>query len=332
MTGERVRIGIVGAGRFSRSRVLPELRKAEGVEFVAVANSSRESTEAVAREFGVGRAADDWRDVVSAPDVDVLYNGTQAPLHRDVLLAALESDKHVLTLNPLAATSAEAGELADAAAARPALKVRHYLAFPAGPYTREDELVRRLLAAGEIGQVHQAFLYWHTPFLAAGSYFEVVNRWLGTHRRILATRKQAEVDGNRMSAAVVLAELESGAMVTYSHSTFLATPLQQPRAEIAGDRGTLIVRAVRGAGDSVFLARPGDAAPQPVPVPGDLAEAWADERTVPVEQQYVAWVRGGSEPSPVLLTFDEGLRNLEFADAFVASSRQGGVWVDLPAH
>ena len=332
MAREGVRIGIVGAGRFSRARVLPELQKAGGVEFVAVANSSSESSEAVALEFGVGRVAADWRDVVSASDIDVLYNGTQAPLHRDVLLAALESDKHVLTLNPLAATSAEAKELADAAAARPALKARDFLAFPAGPYTREDELVRRLLAAGEIGEVHQAFFHWHTPFLAAGSYFEVLNRWLGTHRRILATRKQAEVDGSRLSAAVILAELESGAIATYSHSTFLAAPAQQPRAEIAGEKGTLIVRAVRGAGDSVFLAKPGDAAPQPVPVPDDLKDAWADERTVPVERQFVDWIRGGPEPSPVLLTFEEGLRNLEFSEAFVASSRQGGVWVELPAH
>ncbi len=332
MAIERVRVGIVGAGRFSRARVLPELKKAAGVEFVAIANSSNESSEAAASQLGVGRVAADWREVVSAPDVDLVYNGTQAPPHRDVILAALESDKHVLTLNPLAASSAEAAELVAAAAARPSLKTRQFHAFPAGPYTREDELVRRLLTGGEIGEVHQALFYWHTPFLAAGSYFEVLNRWLGTHRRILATRKQAEVDGNRMAAAVVLAELESGALVTYSHTTFLATAVQHPRVEIAGDKGTLIVRATRDAGDSVFLAKPGDSAPQPVPVPDDLKTAWADERVLPVEEQFADWIRGGAEPSLVLLPFEEGLRNLEFADAFVASSRQGGAWVDLPAH
>jgi predicted dehydrogenase len=332
MPSDSVKIGIVGAGRYSRARVLPELKKVPGVEFSAVANSSNESSAALARDFGVARVAEDWRDVVSASDVDVLYNGTQAPMHRDVLLAAIEAGKHVLTMNPVAASSAEARELTDAVAAHPNLKVRGYLAFPAGPYTREDQLVLRLLAAGEIGTVHHAAFSWNTPFLAAGSYFEVLNRWLGAHKRVLAVRKQSELDGTRLSAAIVLAELASGAYVTYSHSTFTAEGAHQPRVELSGDKGTLVVHARREPGESVYLAKRGESTLQPVPIPADLQAAWDDQRVVPVEEQYVNWIRGGPEPSPVLLTFDQGLQNLEFADAFVASSRQGGTWVEMPVH
>ncbi len=332
MADDAVRIGIVGAGRYSRNRVLPEIKKVPGVEFVAVANSSTESSEAIARDFGVGRVAARWQDIVSATDVDLLFNGTQAPVHRDVLLGALEAGKHVLTMNPVAATSEEAKELVDAAAARPELKVRVFLAFPAGPYTREDELVTRLLSAAEIGTVHQASFDWHTPFLAAGSYFEVLNRWLGTHRRVLAVRKQAEVDGSRLAGAVVLAELASGAQVTYSHSTFAAEGVRNPRVELLGERGTLVVKARTDPGESVFIAKRGETTLQPVPVPADLQAVWTDKRVVPVEEQFINWIKGGPKPSPVLLTFQKGLENLEFADAFVASSRQGGVWVDMPAH
>ena len=332
MADDVVRIGIVGAGRYSRNRVLPELRKVPGVEFVSVANSSTESSEALAKDFGVGRVAAGWQDVVSATDVDVVFNGTQAPVHRDVLMAALEADKHVLTMNPVAATSQEAKELVDAADARPNLKVRDFHAFPAGPYSREDELVRRLLANDEIGTVHQASFYWHTPFLAAGSYFEVLNRWLGAHRRVLAVRKQAEVDGARLAGAVVLAELASGTQVTYSHSTFTAEGVRNPRVELHGERGTLVVLARNDPGESVLIAKRGGSALDPVAVPPDLQAAWADERVVPVEEQFINWIKGGPEPDPILLTFQKGLENLEFADAFVASSRQGGVWVDMPAH
>ena len=81
-----------------------------------------------------------------------------------------------------------------------------------------------------------------------------------------------------------------------------------------------------------MIAKRGESTLQPVGVPSDLQAAWADERVVPVEAQFINWIKGGPEPDPVLLTFQKGLENLEFADAFVASSRQGGVWVDMPAH
>ncbi|MDA1096978.1 MAG: Gfo/Idh/MocA family oxidoreductase [Chloroflexi bacterium] len=332
MSTQPVRIGIVGAGRFSRARVIPELKKVPGVELVAIANSSRESSERVAAELGVKRVAADWAEVVSSPDVDLVYNGTQAPQHRDVLMAALEANKHVLTLNPLSMTAAEGRELVAAANARPHLKARDYLAFPHGPYTREDALVLQILASGEIGTVRQATFAWYTPFLAAGSYFEVLNRWLGTHKRILAVRKQDEVDGKRLSAATVIAELASGALVTYAHSTYVTEGARTPRVEIHGDAGTLIVHAQPTGRDSVFIVKNGSKSPEPVSIPQRLAAFWDDPRFVPVEAQFVEWLRGGPEPSPVLLKFEEGMRNLEFAEAFVASSRQGGVWVDMPVH
>ena len=114
-TGSTIRIGLVGAGRFSQARVVPELEKVPGVTFVAVANNSVESTARVADRFNVPVQASSWQDVVSSPDVDLVFNGTQAPQHRDILLGALENDKHLLTLNPLAMTGAEGREIVAAA-------------------------------------------------------------------------------------------------------------------------------------------------------------------------------------------------------------------------
>ena len=330
---QRIRIGVVGAGRFSRVRLLPELKKVPGVELVVVANSGQESSDRVAQEFGIPKAVADWREVVSSPDVDMVFNGTQAPQHHDILLAALENDKHILTLNPLVMTAEEGRELVQAADARPHLKLRSFLAFPSGPYTREDEMVRRLLASDEIGTVHQALFVWHTPFLAAGSYFEVLNRWLGAHKRVLAVRKQVEVGDRRVSAATVLAELHNGTLITYSHSTFVAEGARTPRVELYGEKGTLVVHGYpANVRESVFIAKGDDKTLQPVPIPADLSADWEDPRHLPVEEQYLQWVQGGPEPSPTLLTFEEGLKNLEFAEAFVASSRQGGVWVEMPQH
>ena len=76
MSDRPIRMGFVGAGRNTRSRHIPGLQKQPGVEFVAVANRSRESGERVAKEFGIRRVEADWRDVVRAPDVDAVCIGT----------------------------------------------------------------------------------------------------------------------------------------------------------------------------------------------------------------------------------------------------------------
>ena len=47
-----------------------------GIELAAVANRTKESGERVAREFGIARVYDDWRDLVRAPDVDAICIGT----------------------------------------------------------------------------------------------------------------------------------------------------------------------------------------------------------------------------------------------------------------
>ena len=99
MTRKRkpIRIGLVGAGDNTRRKHIPGLLAQEGVELVAVANRRRESSERVARDYGIARVCDDWREVVDADDLDAIVIGTWPYLHCPVTLAALATGKHVLT-------------------------------------------------------------------------------------------------------------------------------------------------------------------------------------------------------------------------------------------
>ena len=67
-----------------------------------------------------------------------------------------------------------------------------------------------------------------------------------------------------------------------------------------------------------------------MPVPDDLRQPFEDERHVNIEEQFLGWVMGGAEPTPLLLTLQHGLQSTDAAEAFVASMRQGGAWVDMP--
>jgi predicted dehydrogenase len=69
---DAVRVGIVGAGANTRPRHVPGLRALAGIEIVSVCNRSRESSERVAREFGIPRVARDRREVVEADDTEAV--------------------------------------------------------------------------------------------------------------------------------------------------------------------------------------------------------------------------------------------------------------------
>src|SRR5438270_7536166 len=107
MSERPIRVGFVGAGRNTRSRHIPGLSKQPGVEFVAVANRSRESGERVAKEFGIRRVEGDWHDVVRAPDVDAVCIGTWPYTHCEMTVAALAAGKHVLCEARMAMNAAE---------------------------------------------------------------------------------------------------------------------------------------------------------------------------------------------------------------------------------
>ena len=141
---ETVRVGFIGAGGFSRSRLIPNLKQIPGVELVAVANSTPESSARVASEFGFQRAAADWRAVVEAPDVDAIVLGTRTDMHSAMIPSILDGGKHLLSMNALARTAEEAHAMV-AAARHNADRVTFVYPAAVGPfYLVEDDLVRSL--------------------------------------------------------------------------------------------------------------------------------------------------------------------------------------------
>ena len=100
---EPIRIGIVGAGRIVRAEHLPRFRAIEGVEIVALANSSPGSSQRAAADLRIERTFDDWRALVRDAGVDAVLVGAWPYLHAPVAIAALAAGKHVLTEARMAA-------------------------------------------------------------------------------------------------------------------------------------------------------------------------------------------------------------------------------------
>jgi len=97
----KIRIGWIGAGTFSRAKLLPALRKLDNVEMVGVANATGLSARRAGKSFGFQYCTTDATEVLQDPHVDAVFIGTRHHLHGPMVMAALASGKHVFVEKPL---------------------------------------------------------------------------------------------------------------------------------------------------------------------------------------------------------------------------------------
>jgi len=111
LAASTVRLGVVGAGSFARSVLLPRLRGLD-VELRGVATASGPSAQQTASRFGFTFATTDWRQVLE--ECDAVLIATRHNLHATVAAAALRAGKAVFLEKPMALAEPELADLLDA--------------------------------------------------------------------------------------------------------------------------------------------------------------------------------------------------------------------------
>lgn len=339
----RVRIGIVGAGGIVRQRHAPGLKAIPGVELAAVCNRTRESSERAAREFGMPRVFEDWRELVQSDQVDAVLIGTQPYMHREITLAAVAAGKHVFCQARMAMNYSEARDMFEAAQRSD----RTTMLCPPPHYMRGDQVVRRLLREGYVGEPQtvtvRSFsgqyadpsqpLHWRQIWrvsgynaLDVGMQIEVVHRWLGYTRRVSAQaqtfiKQRSLPDGGigpveRPDVVSAAVQFENGAQGTLYWSGVAHHPGVNA-IEICGSGGTLRYEAGTDAPGSGRLlgARSGEAGLHEISVTAAEARTWT------VEADFVRAIRERRKsPEP---SFWDGLKYMELTEAVFRSAKEG---------
>jgi predicted dehydrogenase len=334
-----IRVGVVGAGGNTRKFHIPNLQKIDGVEIVSVVNRSRESSERVAKEFGIPRVHEHWQQLVNDPGIDAVVIGTWPYLHCPVTLASLAAGKHVLTEARLAMNATEARQMLVASRARPDLVTQ----VVPGPTTfPADPMVMQLLADGYVGELQSvdlrvstgwlnadAPLHWRMNrdysgmnIMAMGIWYECLSRWVGPAKAIMARTRVAvpyrfdEERGERRPVEVpdqveVLADLANGA-IARMHWSSVAGFMPGPEVWLYGSEGTL---RFQPQGNVLTGGRKGDKEMKPIEIPADKTYRWR------VEDEFIGAVRGNE---PVRRTsFLDAVHYMEFTEAVHVSSREG---------
>jgi predicted dehydrogenase len=324
--------------------MIPAFRRIPECQLVAVANTSLASSQRVATRFGIPRAYPHWKALLDDGDIDAVCIGTWPYMHHTLTLAALAKGKHVLCQARMANNAREAQEMLAASLRHPDLVCQ---LVPTSTSYRVDNLLRRLLAEGQIGEllsveiqrVGRGFaavdgdLDWrHSQEFSGlnvmnlGSTYESTMRWLGRGTRVMAMAKvhvpwRRGANGQRTSVALpdhvdVLYELPNQAQVhmRFSETTGLSNGNQ---TWIHGTDGTIHIDDRQ----TVHAGKRGDTQLREVPNPADGQAASR------VEAEFVGAIRG---LEPVTMnTFEIGVHYMEWTEAVHRSATTGHA-VPLP--
>lgn len=108
------KLGIIGAGWIAE-KMAAALAPLEDYCVYAIASRSIEKAEAFAKEWNVPKAYGSYEEMVSDPDVDLVYIATPHSHHHAHAMLALEHGKHVLVEKAFTANAAEAAGLLETA-------------------------------------------------------------------------------------------------------------------------------------------------------------------------------------------------------------------------
>jgi len=108
--GQKGVLGIVGAGNFTSSAILPNLKKI-GADIKYIASSGGLTSTIMAKKYGISNSTSDYQEILKDTDIDLLLITTRHNMHAPMVLEAMRAGKSVFVEKPLAIKETELEEI-----------------------------------------------------------------------------------------------------------------------------------------------------------------------------------------------------------------------------
>ncbi|MDL1912027.1 zinc-binding dehydrogenase [Chloroflexi bacterium CFX6] len=100
-----VKLGVLGAGLFANSVLLPAIKKVGGIELIGIASSGGLHAQHAGKKFGFQYATSSDDEILNDPKVNTVAILTRHDSHAELVVKALKAGKHVFVEKPLAMNS-----------------------------------------------------------------------------------------------------------------------------------------------------------------------------------------------------------------------------------
>jgi predicted dehydrogenase len=143
---ESIRLAIIGAGIMGQkhARIYSEM---DGADLTTIVDVDESRAKTLAARCGAKNVYQDFHRALEKEELDAVHVATPDFLHKEPVIAALRSGRHVLVEKPLAVTVADAEEIVRVSEETGCHVMVNYTHRWAAPYARTREIVSR----GEIG-------------------------------------------------------------------------------------------------------------------------------------------------------------------------------------
>jgi predicted dehydrogenase/threonine dehydrogenase-like Zn-dependent dehydrogenase len=109
----KVNIGIIGAGNYTKSVILPQINSTTAnLEYIACRSGI--NSKILAKSFKIKKTTTDYSNILKDKDVDLVIISTRHDSHSKIVIESLKSGKHVFVEKPLAINHLQLEEIIEA--------------------------------------------------------------------------------------------------------------------------------------------------------------------------------------------------------------------------
>ena len=247
-----MKIGVLGAGKISHSTV-PAMMALEEIECWAVASRSLEKAQAFAEKYGFRKAYGSYEEMLSDPEVELVYVATPHSHHYEHMMLCLKHGKAVLCEKAFTMNAKQAREVMEYAKAQGL-----FVAEAIWPrYMPSRKMINDVIESGVIGKVNTltANLSYvihevpriYRPELAGGALLDIgvygINFALmhfGTDiERVESSVQMTPTGVDGMETITIF--YKDGRMAVLTHSIYARS---DRKGIIHGDKGYIVVENI----------------------------------------------------------------------------------------
>lgn len=258
------RVGVLGAGSFAQSVLLPAIKKTGGAELVGVCSGRGANAKHVADRFGFSYATAEEDKILDDPGINTIVVLTRHDLHARQVAKALKRGKHVFSEKPLSIDleglkqvigALQAGET-EGAESRGSLLVGYNRRFSPFIGKIKDHYSQRrepLLAVYRVNAGFIAREHWIQDAQEGGGrivgeichFVDALTFVFGTRPRAVTASALPDCDRYRQDNVSVTLEFEDGSAGTILYAANGDPACPKERLEVFGEGKTAVLNDFR---------------------------------------------------------------------------------------